>query len=89
MRPSVLSPANSLLLTSFLCPLRVYISFMALMSYTLIRWSRDAVSSQFPFLFQFTDITVALWAWLHVQKGEDTKLCVGEKHQIIESKTML
>ena len=59
-----------LLLTSFLCPLRVYISFMALMSYTLIRWSRDAVNSQFPFWFQFTDITVALWAWLcvHVWK---------------------
>lgn len=48
---------------SFLCPLKTCSSsFRFLMSNSLHRWSRDAVSSQLPFRFHFTSITVFLWA---------------------------
>lgn len=68
---SALLPEPRLLLlllspvASFLCPLNTCSSsFRFLMSNSLHRWSRDAVSSQFPFRFHFTSITVFLWAWL-------------------------
>ena len=67
------------LLTSFLCPLSVHSSFMARMSKILMRWSRAAVASQFPFLFHLTDITVALWAWL--QEGEERGKRGGGKRE--------
>ena len=43
------------------------------MSNSLQRWSREAVSSQFPFRFHFTSITVFLWACLG-ERGRDTAL---------------
>lgn len=59
---------------SFLCPLNTCSSsFRFLMSNSLHRWSRDAVSSQLPFRFHFTSITVFLWAWL--MRDTPVRLC--------------
>ena len=50
-------------LASFLWPRNVWSScFRFLMSNSLSRWSLDAVSNQFPFLFQLQSITVDLCA---------------------------
>lgn len=72
---------------SFLCPLNTCSSsFRFLMSNSLHKWSRDAVSSQLPFRFHFTSITVFLWAWLKQtntrQQDSSTRTC---PHQRIDS----
>lgn len=56
---------------SLLCPLNVCISFIARMSNSFNRWSRDAVNNQFPFWFHLTCITVLLWACL--QRNNNNK----------------
>mmetsp|Transcript_10763 Transcript_10763/g.39534 ORF Transcript_10763/g.39534 Transcript_10763/m.39534 type:complete len:244 (+) Transcript_10763:351-1082(+) len=50
-------------MTSRRCPLNTCISCMVRMSYTLSSWSRAAVSSQLPFWFHLTDMTVFLCPW--------------------------
>lgn len=47
-------------MTSFLWPLKTCISFIALMSNILSKWSREEVSNQFPLRFHFARVTVAL-----------------------------
>ena len=49
---------------SLLWPRNVCISFIARISNSFNRWSRDAVNSQFPFWFHLICITVLLWACL-------------------------
>mmetsp|Transcript_91620 Transcript_91620/g.186429 ORF Transcript_91620/g.186429 Transcript_91620/m.186429 type:complete len:276 (-) Transcript_91620:522-1349(-) len=66
--PSMAPEANTLscsgchatLVTSLWWPLRLASSFIARMSYSLMSWSRLAVTSQFPLLFQATFVTVFL-----------------------------
>lgn len=74
---------------SFLCPLNTCSSsFKFLMSNSLHRWSRDAVSSQLPFRFHFTSITVFLWAWLSRQTvmNSRTRHSTLSQHQTINFK---
>lgn len=53
---------------SFLWPLKTWSSsFRLRMSKSLQRWSREAVSSQLPFRFSFTSMTVFLWACLQAE----------------------
>lgn len=57
---------------SFLWPRKTWSSsFRFRMSKSLQRWSRDAVSSQLPLRFNFTSITVFLWAWLETKNQEN------------------
>lgn len=56
---------------SFLWPRNTWSSsFRFRISKSLQRWSRDAVRSQLPLRFNFTSITVFLWAWLETKHRE-------------------
>lgn len=58
---------------SFLWPRKTWSSsFRFRISKSLQRWSRDAVRSQLPLRFNFTSITVFLWAWLETKHREST-----------------
>lgn len=83
-----MSVSQFLPVASFLCPLNTCSSsFRLRMSNSLHKWSRDAVSSQLPFRFHFTSITVFLWACLRYKKqqwGHDeivSALTVDRRHQ--------
>lgn len=67
---------------SFLCPRNTCSSsFRLRRSNSLHRWSRDAVSSQLPFRFHFTSITVFLWACLRHERNS-SGLTAHSNHQV-------